>query len=124
MMERNKYPFIHFLRMIFILLAIVNVVASILLVLLFVNALSSGNDAVIALGLGVGFASFWMIPLSLFAAVLSMFMASVLKLFVDIQDNTWETANQMKSFVQGSKKPAPKQQPPNPPDGPIQINVD
>ena len=123
-MERNKYPFIHFLRVIFILLAIGCSAASLSLIFLSIVALGSGNGAGIALGLGVGFTALWVIPLSLFAAFLNMFLASVLKLFVDIQDNTWETANQMSIFIDSSKQQTPKRKPSKLTDNPIQSFFD
>ena len=55
---------------------------SILFASLFIVALRSGNDEAVVLGMG--FAGLSVIPAPLLVAVLSVFMASMLKLFVDI----------------------------------------
>lgn len=123
-MERNRYPLINLLRRVFILLAIGCSAASLALIGLSILALGSGSGAGIAIGLGVGFAALWVIPVSLFAAVFNMFLASVLKLFIDIQDNTWETANQMRIFTESREQKTPRRKPAKLTDNPIQSFFD
>ena len=116
-MRKNRYPILILLRIVLYVLA-----AFVMSWCLYGLASSVFREGVeIALALGMPFYLAY-----LGASVVLVFIAEMITLACDIQNNTWQTANQMTIFTKAvlDRQKERKQQRRNPPDGQFQISVD